>query len=35
MWDCNVKQQGFIEAFQQMNRRTLQGAANGETTAVK
>ena len=33
MWDRNIKHQGFLEAFHG-TQRTLQGAANGETSAV-
>jgi len=32
-WDCNVKQQGFIEAFHRKHGRTLNGATIGATSA--
>ena len=35
MWDRNLKHQGFTEAFRAMSARTLQGAANGATSAVQ
>jgi len=35
MWDRNIKHQGFIEAFQRKYGRTLNGAANGATSAVQ
>ena len=34
-WDCNVKQQGFMEAFHRKHGRTLNGAEIGETSAVQ
>ena len=34
-WDCNVKQQGFIEAFRREHGRTLNGAEIGATSAVQ
>ena len=37
-WDCNIKQQGFIETFNRQHARkpgcTLNGAEIGETSAV-
>ena len=35
MWDRNIKHQGFVEAFCSTIARTLQGAANGETSALQ
>ena len=32
MWDRNIKQQGFIEAFHNTHSRTLHGAANTATS---
>ena len=34
-WDCNLKQQGFIDAFLRKYGCTLNGAANGATSSVQ
>ena len=34
MWDVNLKQQGFMEAFHRQHACTLHGAQIGETSAV-
>lgn len=33
-WDRNIKQQGFLEAFHQQQRRAQNGGQNGATTRV-
>jgi hypothetical protein len=34
-WDCNIKQQGFLDAFRQHHARTSNGAEIGVTSAVQ
>ena len=34
-WDCNIKQQGFLDAFHRHHARTLNGVEIGETSAVQ